>query len=68
MEERQRIKDEEANMKEKIQKEIMEDKKNGMLDNLNFMESTTVKTMVCQHFLFRYYSDKGSANFVLYIF
>lgn len=41
LEERQRIKDEEANMKEKIQKEIMEDKKNGKLDNLNFMEYTT---------------------------
>ena len=40
LEERQRIKDEEANMKEKIQKEIMEDKKKGKLDNLNFMEST----------------------------
>jgi hypothetical protein len=40
-EERQRIKDEEANMKQKIQKEIMEDKKKGKLDNLNFMEGTT---------------------------
>jgi hypothetical protein len=38
LEERQRIKDEEANMKEKTQKKIMEDKKKGMLDNLNFME------------------------------
>jgi hypothetical protein len=41
LEERRRIKDEEANMKEKIQKEIMEDKKTGKLDNLNFMECTT---------------------------
>ena len=41
LEERHRIKDEEANMKEKIQKEIMEEKKKGMLDNLNFMDCTT---------------------------
>ena len=41
MEERQRIKDEETNMKEKIQKEIMEDKKKGKLDNLIFMDFTT---------------------------
>jgi hypothetical protein len=41
LEERQRIKDEEANMKEIIQKEIMEDKKKGKLDNLNFMECAT---------------------------
>jgi len=41
LEERRRIKDEEANMKEKIQKEIMEDKKTGKWDNLNFMECTT---------------------------
>jgi hypothetical protein len=41
LEERQRIKDEETNMKEKIQKEIMEDKKKGKLDNLNFMDFTT---------------------------
>jgi hypothetical protein len=40
LEERQRIKDEEANMKEKIQKEIMEDKKKGKLDHINFMERT----------------------------
>jgi hypothetical protein len=40
LEERRRINDEEANMKEKIQKEIMEDKKTGKLDNLNFMECT----------------------------
>jgi len=41
LEERQRIKDEETNMKEKIQKDIMEDKKKGKLDNLNIMECTT---------------------------
>jgi len=41
LEERQRIKDEEANMKEKIQKEIIEDKKKGKFDNRNFMETTT---------------------------
>jgi hypothetical protein len=41
LEERRRIKDEEANMKEKIQKEIMEDKKTGKWDNLNFMLCTT---------------------------
>jgi hypothetical protein len=41
LKERQRIKDEEENMKEKIQKEIMEDKKKGKLDNLNFMEYIT---------------------------
>jgi hypothetical protein len=40
LEERQRIKDEETNMKEKIQKEIIEDKKKGRLDNINFMECT----------------------------
>jgi hypothetical protein len=39
-EERQRMKDEEANMKEQIQKEIIEDKKKGKLGNLNFMECT----------------------------
>lgn len=41
LEERRRIKDEEANMKDKIQKEIMEDKRTGKCDNLNFMECAT---------------------------
>jgi hypothetical protein len=40
LEERQRMKDEEANMKEQIQKEIIEDKKKGKLGNLNFRECT----------------------------
>lgn len=40
LEERQRIKDEEANMKEQIQKEIIEDKKKGKLGKLNFVECT----------------------------
>jgi hypothetical protein len=41
LKERERIKDEEANIKEKIQKEIMEDKKKGKLDNIDFMEYIT---------------------------